>query len=320
MLKIDNYTIVTPLIDILQVVRKYNPTYLNTLKVTGNDIMCTCPFHGHHVEQHPSCGINIDPTSPLYGTYHCFACDSVGSFYHLVAECFGKNDAWAKQWLIDNFGEVGSQPTINLPPIEIKSRNRKPTLDESILKTFENFHPYMIQRKLNQDIVNKFEVKYDPKTNCLVFPVRDADGKLVMLTRRSVVDKTFIIDKEKEKPVYLLYYILKNKIQEFMICESQIDALTAFSYGMPCCATMGQPSDKQIESINKSGVRILYTMFDNDDWGRKFTETVNRKLKKDIIVINVTIPYKGKKDINDLTKEEFCRCIEISQDCSSILV
>ena len=47
-----------------------------------------------------------------------------------------------------------------------------------------------------------------------------------MLTRRSVKDKTFIIDKEKQKPVYLLYYLLQHNIQECYICESQINALT----------------------------------------------------------------------------------------------
>ena len=47
-----------------------------------------------------------------------------------------------------------------------------------------------------------------------------------MLTRRSVNNKTFIIDSKKQKPVYLLYYLKKRDIKEAYICESQINALT----------------------------------------------------------------------------------------------
>ena len=47
-----------------------------------------------------------------------------------------------------------------------------------------------------------------------------------MLTRRSVIDKTFIIDKDKEKPVYLLNYIKNNNIKEATVVESQINCLT----------------------------------------------------------------------------------------------
>lgn len=91
----------------------------------------------------------------------------------------------------------------------------------------DSFHPYMIKRHLNQDICNKFKVKYDNKSESLVFPVWDENNNLVMLTRRSVLNKTFLIDKGIDKPVYLLNYIQKENITKCIITEGQIDALTA---------------------------------------------------------------------------------------------
>ena len=39
-----------------------------------------------------------------------------------------------------------------------------------------------------------------------------------------------------------------------------------------------------------------------------------KSLRKDILVINVKIPFKNKKDINDLDKIEFYKCLELSSN------
>ena len=64
---------------------------------------------------------------------------------------------------------------------------------KSILDTFESFHPYMIKRKLTKRIIELFKIKYDPKTESIVFPVYNENNRLVMLTRRSVEGKKFFI-------------------------------------------------------------------------------------------------------------------------------
>ena len=37
----------------------------------------------------------------------------------------------------------------------------------------------MKKRKLTDEVIKKFDIKYDPQTKCIVFPVRDELGKLV---------------------------------------------------------------------------------------------------------------------------------------------
>lgn len=315
-LKINNRTISKPIIDIVKDIKNiiYNGK-LKTVRVRGDNIRVTCPFHKNGLEDRASSDIYIgDKNDELeYGWFKCFTCGENAPFYHFVAECLEISDSEAKAWLIRNYADGTLDYEIELPPI-ILNNNKKEFLDESILDTFENFHPYMAQRKLAKNITELFQVKYDPATKCLVFPVRDEKGRLVMFTRRSVTDKRFIIDKEKEKPLYLLYYMLQNNIQEVMITEAQIDALTACGYGFPCIATMGAISDHQIDLLNKSGIRVLYTMFDNDEAGNRFTNKIINNLNKDILIVNVKILFNDKKDINDLTFDEFYECINSAEN------
>ena len=315
MLLIDNKKINVDLYDVLQKIHSINPSYLRIRKRAGVNIMCTCPFHGGHNEKHPSCGVNNDRNSKIFGKFHCFTCGKVGTFPDLVAQCFETSVEKAKNWLIENYYSIDNDlfSELDLPLIDLKE-SKKVYISEKQLTNFESFHPYMLKRKLSKEVIDKFEVKYDPKTECLVFPVRDLSGNITMFTRRSVKDKTFIIDREKEKPLYLLYDIIKSNVDTCMITEGQIDALTAWTYGFPCCATMGRPSPNQIKLLNNSGIRVLYTMFDNDYWGEQFTNMVNNIIRKDIIVINVKIPFKNKKDVNDLSREEFYKCLEDSKN------
>lgn len=76
---------------------------------------------------------------------------------------------------------------------------------------------------------------------------------------------------------------------------------------------MGAISQSQIDSLNKSGIRVLYTMFDNDEAGQRFTTKLINNLRKDILIINVKIKIPNKKDINDLTIDEFYDCVESAE-------
>ena len=67
---------------------------------------------------------------------------------------------------------------------------------------------------------------------------------------------------------------------------------------------MGCPSDKQIDTLNRSGIRCITSMFDNDAAGLRFYERLKKKLNPDILLCRAQLP-SGKKDINELTFDEF---------------
>lgn len=303
--------IYTPLWDIINDIKRqlHNGKLKEIQKPKDNDIRLTCPHHKNGQEKEADCNVYIGPTirdsngniKVAYGTVHCFACGFKGDFIKFVAECFDKSYDWAETWLLENYDTVESGEIIELEPI-ILSKPKKQYMDEEVLKEFEDFHPYMLKRKLTKEVIKEFEVKYDPKTECLVFPVRDEKGKLWMLTRRSVVDKTFIIDKEKKKPVYLLYYLKQHNIKQAFVVESQINALTLWTHHLPAIALFGTGSDYQYELLNKSGIRVYNLLFDGDPAGDKGIHNFLENIRKDVIV-NV-IPVPRGKDVNDLSYDE----------------
>ena len=305
---VKNRRITTPIDIILKQIKKEltngKLSYIDS-KSSGW-IRVTCPFHSNGLERNPSAGIyNGDDPKLEKGFFHCFTCSSCGPLYHFVGECFDRDDNFGKQWLIDRFGgeRVEGQNT-HLSYISLNKKESNSFLNESLLDTFQSWHPYMSKRKLTQEVCNRFKIKYDPESECIIFPVWDEDNNLVMLTKRSINSKMFYIDKDKEKPIYLLNFIKQENIKEVCICESQINALTLWSWNMPAIATFGCNITKhQFNILNKSGIEHYYLCFDGDEAGKKGIEKFLNYIRKDVLVDIIYLP-KGK-DVNDLTEEEF---------------
>lgn len=326
-LKVDNYEISTPLIEVITLLRlTLTNGKLRDIKPwrSGEDnIVVTCPNNNHSggQESSPACNIYVGENTDIeYGYFKCWVCDEQGSFVKFVSECFNSSEEYAKQWLISNFGVLAHEKividdAINLQKARSVKTYRPKALDASILNSYQTWHPYLAQRKLSREVCELFNVRYDPKLRQIVFPCFDVRGNLIMMPRRSIDYKTFYLDHDMEKPVYCLDFIQKNHYSTAIITEGPFDVLTAYSYGYPAIGTFGNPSDYQIDQINKSCITVLYTMFDNDDAGRKFTRLVKSKLDKRILVVEVKLP-EGKKDINDLSFEEFQNILKIAKNSS----
>lgn len=313
-LTIDNYIITTPLLDIIYKLRLVIKNgKLREVKPGRTNIVVTCPNNEHDggKEAHPACNVYIGNNADIpYGYFRCFVCGEQGTFVKFVAHCFDSSEAYAKKWLIENYG-VKAFDKISLGADIVVDKNRsKPTyLDESILENFQHWTPYLAQRGLTRETCARFNIRYDSKYRQVIFPCYNANGKLVMLAKRAIDFKRFHLDESVSKPVYCLDYIIKNNYNCAVITEGLIDCLLGNQYGAPTIATLGTPSDEQIEQINKSCITVLYTMFDNDAKGAEFTRTMKAKLNKRILVKEVKIP-NGKKDIGELTQEEFREAIK----------
>lgn len=314
-LRVDNYIIDTPILEILYRLRvTLTNGKLKEINKGYPNIVVTCPHHAGGHESKAACNIYIGNDSNIeYGYFRCFVCETKGSFVKFVQECFESSEDFAKKWLISNFGkqvegfiELGDPIDIN--KARIKRKYKWIPMDASILDTYQSWCPYLAQRKISREVCEIFNIKYDSKHRQIVFPCYDVAGNLIMLPKRAIDFKTFYLDKDVEKPVYCLDYLIRNNYKQAIITEGPFDCLTAYTYGYPACATLGTISDFQIEQINKSPLTVLYAMFDNDEAGRKFFNKLQSKLTKRIVLINVQIP-DGKKDINDLSYEEFTNLI-----------
>lgn len=310
---IDNYVINKPIEEILTLLKlSLTNGKLKDIENKGDDILVTCPHHDGGHEKTPACNIYIGNDTKLpYGYFNCFVCGEKGSFLKFVAECFDAPESYAKAWLLKNFGGelVAKNLFMGEPIVLNRNKGIKKHLDESILDQYQTWNPYLAKRKLSREICELFKVRYDPKYRQVIFPAYDMKGNLVMLAKRSIDVKSFYLDKDVEKPVYCLDYVMKNNIKTVLITEGPFDCLTGWEYGFPTIATFGKISDYQIEQINKSCINIIYAAFDNDAAGRSFLETLKRKLTKRIIIIETKFPA-NKKDVNDLSKEELQEIIK----------
>lgn len=318
-LAVDNYIITVPLMEVINRLRlNLTNGKLKDVLPKSDNIICTCPHHGGGHEATPACNIYVgDNEGVQYGYFRCFVCEEQGSFVKFTAECLDSGEEYAKKWLIDNFGELAFEKIITAEPISLgKALNPKKTytkyIDKSLLEGYQSYCPYLAKRKISRETAENLKIKYDPKYRQIVFPCFDEKGNILMLPKRSIDTKTFYLDKDVEKPVYCLNLINKNNVKKAVITEGPFDCATGWEYGMPTIATFGTPSDEQIAKINKSCLNVLYTMFDNDEAGRSFTEKLKRKISKRILLIEVQIPA-NKKDINDLSFDEFREALKRCQ-------
>jgi hypothetical protein len=310
-LRVDNYIIDTPLIEVVTQLRMaLTNGKLREIKswTEGDDnIVVTCPSRHHKGGRERAASMNIyvgEDSKIPYGFCKCWSCDYQCSFIYFVAECFECSEDFAKKWLIDKFGVFSEAKVITADDIIIKPKRAPVRLPANYLDYLQDWHPYLAERKISREVCELFKVKYDPMTSQIVFPCFDVAGNIIMAPRRSIVYKNFYLDDDQEKPVYCLDFIIKNNITTAMICEGPFDVLTCYTYGYPAIGTFGNPSPTQINAINKSPIKVLYLAMDNDSAGRRMANTIRAGLDPRIIVKEVNWPV-GKKDPNELSFEEF---------------
>lgn len=326
---INSIPFVTDLSDIINELRVQlqlnGITLLQNIKETPDDIMVSCPYHKGGQERRPSMGIRKSD-----GLCHCFTCGETHSLQEMISFCFGRNSdlagSFGWEWLLKNFLTVGveSRKDISLDLSRNRSNNRVEYVTEKELDSYRYYHEYMWKRKMTAEVVEIFDVGYDCKTKCLTFPVRDVTGGTLFVARRSVVQKFFNYPSGTEKPVYGLYELSKafttytdtvagtatvsnyawmpKVLDEVIICESMINAITCWVYGKYAVALNGTGTPHQYEQLKTIPCRKFICALDPDEAG----ERGYQRLKKGIgnkLLTKYVIP-KGK-DINDLSLEEF---------------
>lgn len=288
----------------------------------GENIQTNCPFHKNGQERKPSFGVNgeIDKC-------HCFACGWSGTIEEMISELYGYQDEgkFGKRWLIKRFNtvEIETRPNIMEGFNARNTSNNRNTFnnssnrDDSIqsdrhfiteeeLDKYRYIHPYMYERKMDDRVIEIFDIGYDKETECITFPIRDKNGNCLFIARRSVNKKFFSYPQGVEKPLYGLYelYQLDEFPKEIYICESMIDAITIWThYDKYAVALNGLGNDLQFSQLNNMPNRTFILATDNDSAGIK----ARIRLKKYItnkIIKEIILP-SNRKDINECTYNEF---------------
>ena len=287
---------------------------LSGIRDTPDNIMVSCPYHKGGQERKPSAGIKKSN-----GLFNCFACGETHSLNEMISYCFGKTDdlvgAFGWNWLLKNFLTVSIEDRRDLNLDFTRTNNNGNSsirfVTEEELDKYRVYHPYMWKRKMTPEVIDIFDVGYDADTKCITFPVRDVRGNCLFIARRSVNSKFFNYPAGAEKPVYGLYELgqLHEFPKEVIICESMIDCITAWVYGKYAVALNGLGNELQFRQLNNMPCRKFILATDNDSAGKSARLRL-RKCLKGKIITEYILP-DNRKDINDLSKEEFDKLVEV---------
>ena len=270
------------------------------------DIMCTCPIHKGGMEQTPSLGINKDS-----GVVHCFTCGYKGDIVTLVSDCYDISYSQAYRKLVGHFIYSGGRVLDIGIDRDTTQSSYIPynTIAPYILANAPAWN-YLQGRGVDANkLYSKFPVGYDTTTNSVVFYIRDLKNRYIGSKTRSIQGKRFANATGAKKSTYLYgaYELLQSAWQPedpVWICESEIDALTVWSRGGYAVAIGGSHiSNKQLQILKTLGVRRIIDGLDKDEAGREGWKNI-RTYIKGISTYNTKYPV-NKKDINDLTEEEF---------------
>ena len=298
----------------------------------GENIQTNCPFHKGGQERKPSFGVNgeIDKC-------HCFACGWSGTIEEMISELYGYQDEgkFGKRWLIKRFNtvEIETRPNImegfengnNTLCSSIFNRSNKRSdrilcrktrqdglsvetkqkeITEEELDKYRYIHPYMYQRGLTDEIIERFDIGYDRERKEITFPVRDIEGRCVFVAGRSVERKFFRLPQGIDKPIYCSDKFRTGTYRTAYITESFLNCITCWKYHKPAMALIGTGDEMQYKILNKLPVREYILAFDPDEAGRKATERFRKNVRGKIIK---ELVYTDNRDINDL-QEEFLKC------------
>lgn len=304
-------------------------------RVIGNYYSVYCPFHSNGQEKKPSCGVLLHDevrAGRVYheGWWHCFTCSSSFTMSEAVnkilkTKSISKNALdWLKEnvpgfsssdsfeYLIptDTMDEINNLYAVKMVQSMVK-KDEQEFITEEELNSYRFTVPYMYERKLTDEIIEKYDIGVDmnwipPNRKkpipCITFPVRDIDGNTLFLCRRSIEGKLYNYPTGVTKPVYGIDMIPKG-CKSIVICESCINALTAEVYGYDAVALLGTGNSYQIKQLKQLGIHEFVLAMDGDEAGRKASMKLKNQLKSVGIVWTIDMP--DGKDLNDCTKEEF---------------
>lgn len=325
-------------IDAESVIKKVGEMGLiDLVRPIGDWYQCRCPIHNGGQEKKPSCGISLrdqyhgDKKTPAL-FIHCFSCGLAKPLPEVLTEVL-KNKGISKSgldWLKENvpgfdveevdFDYLISQDIstalINKYALEDIQAQLNPNVNKYVsereLASYRMTVPYMYQRGLTDEIIEKYDIGYDANfippgrkkpMPCITFPVKDQQGRTLFLCRRSIEGKFFHYPQGVEKSVYGLYE-LPPRVKSVIVCESCLNALKAIRFGYNAVALLGTGTSYEIDQLKQLGVQEFILCLDGDEAGQKGAAKLKKALSRIAIVWTVHMP--PDKDLNDCqTKEEF---------------
>tara|TARA_Y100000310_G_scaffold339754_1_gene433456 strand:+ start:14310 stop:15164 length:855 start_codon:yes stop_codon:yes gene_type:complete len=265
---------------------------------SGQEVLALCPFHDDH---RPSFYFNQNS-----GLWVCHACGAKGNIQTLKRAGYDPKPEVALHEIQHNLQSLKETPT----------REDHSFYPEGWLARFDNHTPYWAKRGFTRDMVKKFQLGFDPGTNSATIPIRNADGRILGVIRRSLAPmaKVRYMYPKGLKINELLFGSWLRPEGIVALTEGSLDAIKCWQAGVPAMAIYGaRMSRKQGGLLRRLGVRTTVLMLDNDKAGKQGTDQVASMLRG-LLVLKVSYAGVSAKDPGDLTEDDIHSLFLRAQD------
>jgi len=251
------------------------------LRRKGREYFGNCPFHDERTGSFS--------VTPHKGIYYCFGCKKGGDIINFTQDYFGMSYEKAVQYLSNKVGISAEKSAVSSTVVYLRKSNRKKKkkhapekheiLNPKVLLEFEHRRiTKWIDEGIPQEIMDKYGVMYDRRSNRIIYPVYDNDGNFINIKGRTLFDnyKSF----NPPIPKYMNYYpvgdldyfqgfcIKKDiliKQREIIVFESLKSVMKLDSFGMfnSVSSETSQINEFQVKILIKTHCDVVIA-FDSD--------------------------------------------------------
>jgi DNA primase len=176
--------------------------------------------------------------------------------------------------------------------LERLSLEPEEALPEHVLRKYRQsvMHPYWGERGFDNNIVEKWDLGYDPMRNAVTIPYRNHMGRLRGIIRRYLDHDVRVRYKypKGSKISEILFGAWRSYDMPIFICEGSLDAIKLDQFGMSAVAILGSRiSDYQVGELRRMGATDIILMLDNDRAGQEAEAAIYDRLKHEQFVLNL---------------------------------
>lgn len=267
--------------------RAYNLEWVEKnfeVRATGGDeVDVLCPVHDDHSA---SMRINVEK-----GVCFCHAC-GVSAVLPKLAQLMGV--AYSGNRAEVDVNELMRK--LDRLQSQLNRRERIEFLPESELRRYDIETRYWTDpiskggRGFTRETVEAFNLGYDPLNDCVTIPIRDSNGNLLGFTRRYLdpdTDRRYRDPKnfDKGRNLFGIHFANLDTSSYVVLTEGPLDAIKVWQAGHPAVAQFGSNlTSEQVRLLRRLGVVTVVLFYDNDEAGRKVTQSAfgwKRKLLRD---------------------------------------
>jgi len=237
--------------------------------VKGQDYVVSC-LNPEHEDNNPS--MHIDQQE---GAFHCFSCGFKGNVFKFFNVDKNWQDVRVSKLRNKIAGIKAASTGLKLPPGAVPYTRHFRDIDK---RTLAKYGAFTQDKDFNGRIV---------------FPLPDITGKIRAFIGRytdsNAHPKYMIKPSGAELPLFPS--IVSPINGSIILVEGIFDALNLIDKGLNNAVAVLGANNLQLEvlkALKLQGVHTIYTMFDEDDAGRKAGLTVQRLLEEDFIISDDT--------------------------------